>query len=145
MSTIRQEINIIDSAYSAASGSSATSNEVVLLDQSKFNGATFYFEVEAKTSVSMTAAVTLRRKGTITDDATCSIPLSTTSYTLIRSSAFVPPLGAQEYVAFVDTSTGGTKSIKAARIIIIQNAAALTATETQIEVGDNFSTSSTSD
>jgi len=137
MSTIRQEINILTAVLSAASGASATSNEIVRLDTAQYSGTiTCYFEIVADTSLSLTSNVTLRRKGTSTDDATCTIPLLTTAYTRIRSASFAPPDGATEYVVFIDAAVGATKNVKAARIVIIQNSTALTRTETQIELGD---------
>jgi len=135
--SIRQEINILDRVLSAAGGSSATSSEAVLLDLTKFVNPTCYFEVVADSTVSISFNVTLRRSGTSTDDATCNVPLLTTAYTLIRSSSFVPPIGNQEYVVFIDNTAGATKNVKAARIVVIDAPAtsgAFASTETQIEL-----------
>src|SRR6185503_6339406 len=139
MATIRQEISFgattnASGLRSAASGATATSQHMVNLDTTKFNGATYYFEIVADTSVSISSTVTLRRSGTSTDDATCSIPTLTTAPTLIRSSSFTPPAGATDYVFFITSGVGGTTIVFAARIIVIQNAS-ITDTETQIELG----------
>lgn len=132
---IRQEINIVDAVLTATSGGTATSNEIVQLDTTQYVSPTYYFEIVADTTLSITDTVTLRRKGTTTDDATCTIPLGTTAATRIRSASFSPPAGQTEYVVFINTSVGANTSVKAARIIIIDNPATLTSTETQIEVG----------
>lgn len=141
---IRQEINILDAILSAAGGSSATSNEIVQLDTTQYVNPTYYFEAVADSTVSISFNVTLRRKGTSTDDATVNIPLLTTSYTRKRSSSFSPPAGQTEYVVQIDNTVGATKNVKAARIIIIDNPTTLTSAETQIEIGNNETSSATS-
>src|SRR5438874_147830 len=131
--TIRQEINILDATLSAAGGSSATSNEIVQLNKSGYGNPTFYFEIVADSSVSISFNVTLRRKGTTTDDATCNIPLLTTAYARVRSASFSPPAGTTEYVVFVDATAGATKNVHSARIIILDTNW-LAIEETQIEI-----------
>ena len=140
--TTRQEINILDHTLTATSGASNTSNEIVQLDSSKYLNPTYYFEVIAKSSLSITFTVTLRRNGTSTDDATCNIPLLTTDWKRIRSSSFTPPAGNQAYVVFIDTALGANKDVKSARIIVIDNPTTLVSTETQIEIG-NYETDKT--
>lgn len=134
---LRQEINILDAVLSAAGGSSATSNEIIQLDTTQYTSPTYYFEVVADSTISITFTVTLRRSGTSTDDATCTIPLLTTSFKRIRSASFTPPAGQTNYVVQVDATAGATKNVNAARIIIIQNAGAILGSETQIEIGNN--------
>ncbi len=137
---IRQEINILDGTLTATSGNTATSSEIVLLDLDKYNGATYYFEIVAKTSVSLTVNVTLGRLASSTNDATITIPTGTTSFTRLRSSSFTALNGnasTSEAIVKIASQAVGTVSIQAARIIIIQNAATLTATQTQIEIGNN--------
>ncbi len=138
---IRQEINILDSLLSAAGGASATSSEIVQLDTTQYNGATYYFEVVADSSVSLSFNVTLQRGATV--DATCNIPLLTTAYTRVRSAAFTPGAATANYTVVIDNTAGATKNVKSARIIIIQNAASITKTETQIEVGNKTTTIAT--
>src|SRR5216684_8400315 len=114
---LRQEINCIVNQLSAAGGASATSNEIVQLTTTSYSGTpTYFFEVVADSSVSISFNVTLRRKGTTTDDATCNVPLLTTAFTRIRSSSFTPPAGSTEYVVFIDTTAGATKNVACARI-----------------------------
>lgn len=134
---VRHEINILDSLLSAASGNSESSQELVLLDTSKYVNPTFYFEVVADTSVSLATTVSLRRFGTSTDDATINVPLLTTSFTRLRSTAFTPPVGQTTYRVFIANTLGATKNVKCARIIVIDNPATLTSSQTQIEVGNN--------
>ncbi len=132
---IRQEINILDHILSAASGSSATSNEIVQFDTSQYNGATYYLEVVADSSVSLNFTVTLNgaTDGTL---ATCTIPVLTTTYTRIRSASFTPTTVIQNCTIVVSNTVGATKNVKSARIIIIQNATTIAKTETQIEIGN---------
>src|SRR6266436_9206195 len=115
---IRQEINLLNVTLSAAGGSSATSNEISQLTTTAYSGTpTYFFEVVADSSVSISFNVTLRRKGTTTDDATCNVPLLTTAFTRIRSSSFTPPSSA-DYRVFIDTTAGATKNVQSARIIV---------------------------
>ncbi len=150
MPQVRQEINILDAVLTATSGGTATSNEIVQVDTTQYINPKYYFEIVADSTLSITDTVTLRQKGTATDDATCTIPLGTTSATRIRSSSFIPgttldvAAGQTEYVVFINTSTGANTSVKAARIIVIDNPTTITSTETQIEVGGQGGTTYTS-
>ena len=131
---IRQEINLMDRSFLAVADSTLT--EIVQLDTSQYNGTvTYYFEVICSKSAGADGTISLRRSGTTTDDATIANVSIGTSVALVRSAAFTPPAGATEYRVFVDI-TSGTVTVKAARIIIIQNATTLTNTETQIEIGN---------
>ena len=141
-SSIRQEINIIDGYMSAADGLYATSSAIVELNPSKYSGTvSYHFEVVASTTLSISSNVYLKTKAGATV-ATVPIPPGTTNPTLIRtSSPFTPTSGATEYVAVIGNESGATKSIKAARIIILQNFAgdansSATSTQTQIEIGN---------
>ena len=122
---IRQEINFTNRIISA------DSSAIVAMDASDYNGATFYFEVVAKVaSGTLTVGcwdVTLGSNKT-------TVSVTDTSYTVYRSASFTPTAGARTYI--VDVSGGTTLLIKSARIIILQDAEAITATQTQIEMGD---------
>jgi uncharacterized protein (UPF0333 family) len=137
---IRQEINIVDGYMSAAASAYATSSAIVNLDKTKYSGTvTFYFEVLASTTAGISGDVYLRTTAGATV-ATASYDTSATSPTLWRSNAFTPN-GAADYVAVIDNEAGATKSIKAARIIVLQDFAdnansAATSTQTQIEIGN---------
>ncbi len=123
--SVRQEINIINGIVSAAGDDSA----IVTLDTTGYSGATYYFEVVGKVD-SGTLTTTLQRVNTATSDATISV--TGTSYARSRSSSFSPPAGVTRYN--INLSGGTNPMIKAARIIVIQSS--LTATETQIEIGN---------
>ena len=138
---IRQEINIIDGYLEATTGNYATSSGIVYLDKTKYSGTvTYYFEVVASTTVGISGDVYLRSTSGVTY-ATASYDTSATSPTLWRSSSFTPPSSATDLVAVIDNESGATKSIKAARIVIIQYfpdtaGSAATSTQTQIEIGN---------
>jgi len=139
---IRQEINILCHILSATSGNDATSNEIIQLLSSDYSDATFYFEIVGYTSSSLAVDVTLRRKGTSTDDATCSIPAGTTTPTRIRSAAFTPPSTATEYVVYIPNTSGATKYVVSARIVIVQEEINLARSAVQYEIG-NYETGKT--
>lgn len=146
MPQIRQEINILDSILSVADGATGTSNEIVQLDTTQYNGASYYVEIVYNNSGNAAGVLfSLRRNGTTTDDTVGSISPGASNYTLSRSTSFTPPVGATEYVVYVDNGSGnGTVNIKAARIIIIQNTPAVINTETQIEIGHSWTNDTTS-
>lgn len=140
--TVRQEINILTSALSGATA--ANSNEIVQVDTTKYVNPTFYFEAVISGAASNTGTVTLRRGGTTTDDASLT-GRTTGTLTLVRSSAFTPPAGQTEYV--VRNNADGTRSqtIKAARIVVVDNiatASAFDVSQTQVEVGDTGTSTS---
>ncbi|MBP9817867.1 LamG domain-containing protein [Candidatus Shapirobacteria bacterium] len=124
--TIRQEINIIDGPVTVGGTDAALIN----IDTTKYTGATYYFEVVASQGAGTTLTVNLSAGNT----QSVSIGITDTS-TLIRSrKVFTPVSGSFDYR--LNVVTGTTHSIKAARVIILQNATEITATETQIEIGN---------
>lgn len=134
MAKIRQEINIIDAIQTGTAA--VTTNACVLLDTTQFSGTvTYYFEIVGRRN-GATCAATLRRKGTSTDDATATVSDTDNVYRRYRSSSFTPPAGQTEYVLQFPTSVVNTANIKSARIIIIQESASISNTETQIEIGN---------
>ena len=136
MTKIRQEINITNRVIDSTSDD----NELVQLDTTQYNGATYYFECVG--SASVTDSVTLRRSGTTTDDATVTFT-GGAGVSLQRSSSFTPPAGQTVYMIH---STSIFANIKSARIIILQDATNITSTETQIEIcgtGNSTTTSTT--
>jgi hypothetical protein len=139
---IRQEINIIDGYMGAASGSYATSSEIININTTKYTSATYYFEVVASTSASLASNIYLKRTTGATV-ATAVIPTLTTSYTRIRSSSFSPTAGSNDYQIVIGNEAGATKGAIAARVVILQDAVSLDNTETQIEIGNNETYSST--
>lgn len=137
MAIIRQEINILDHIWA----NDASTGERAQLDTTKYSGTvTYYFETVGKVA-SGTLTLTLRREGTATDDATINI--TATSYTRQRVS-FTPPAGQTVYV--INGVNGTSPFVTSARIIVFQNAATISTTETQVEIGEyNDSTTSVSD
>jgi hypothetical protein len=150
---IREELSIVTSDTSdgfsgnasPASGLTVTSGAIVQLDTAQYNGTvTYYFEALCKnTDVTNAATLKLRRKGTTTDDATLTFAANAADYVLMRSAAISPPAGATEYVTFGTAGAGGALRVRAARIIVIQNASSLTSVETQIEIGSEQSFTAT--
>ncbi len=132
---IRQEINILDAAFSGPSGSQATSSEIVLLDSTQYSSGTYYFEVDASTTSATNATISLvnATSGVSIADLTT---VNGTSFARYRSSSFTPPGVPTEYKVQAGNQAVGKKVI-AARIVILQNATSLTNTETDIEIGNN--------
>ena len=130
MAQIRQEINILDRTTPGGGGADSATGELISLTTGSYDGTvTYYFEAIAKVA-SGTYTVTLQRAGTTTDDAT--LTFTETSYTRKRVS-FTP--GVSEYE--ITASGGVSGSLRAARIVITQNTAPITKTETQIEIGNS--------
>ena len=125
---IRQEINIIDTIVTASGDDPA----LVSLDTTKYNGTVLYYFEAVGTVASGTLTLALERDGTATQDSTLSF--TETSFTRKRSTAFTPPAGATTYN--INLSGGTTPQVKAARIVIIQENTGITATQTQIEIGN---------
>jgi len=132
-SSIRQEVNITNAYYYAASGSYATSSEIVAITPNNYSAPYFYFEVVASTTAATNATISLVNA---TSSATvASVTVNGTSYSRYRSTGFLPNASTTvEYkVKLGDESVG--KGLIAARVIVLQDTSSLTATETQIEVG----------
>lgn len=137
MAKIRQEINILDHILTGTGFT--VSDEKVLWDKSQYNGTlTTYLEVIATNSGATIDAIF--DANTVNN---VSIPGGTASYTLFRSAAKTPTRDTIS-TSLTFTASGGTVSIKAARIVIIQEATTLTNTATQIEIG-NYNTGRTAE
>ena len=139
LTTIRQEINIIDGPVSSVSGSYATSSETVQVDPSQYNGATMYFEVVASTTSATNATIALVNAST--GAITASVTINGTSHARYRSTSFSPGATTEYRIRAGNESVG--KGALAARIVILQNSNPITNTETQIEIGSNESYTST--
>lgn len=134
---LRHEINLITIAYTSTG--TVNANEIVQLDTTKYGGTvTYYFEAVYSGAASNTGTLKLRR-GT-TDDA--SIAGATSSTVTISRVAFTPPAGQTEYFARLVGDAVRSQTLKAARIVIIENNPKPVYSEEQIEIGDNFSTTS---
>lgn len=133
---IRQEINITDAYYYAASGSYATSSEIVAITDNNYSSPYYYFEVVASTTAATNATVKLVNATSSATVATLTINNGNT-YTRYRSAAFLPNASTTvEYKIVLGNESVG-KGIIASRIVVLQNAATLANTETQIEIGNN--------
>src|SRR3990167_671497 len=135
---LRQEINILDHILPSATGGTVSSNEIVQLDTTQYNGTvTYYFEFVAlntNASVGYNVWLTAATDGT---KGSTSVPANTTAFTLFRSSAFTLATATQNCtIQFSNTAVTNQLQVKSARIVIIQNATTLTNTETQIEIGN---------
>jgi len=132
---IRQEINLLNGTIAA----DADASEMAQINTAYYSGSClYYFEVVGKRA-SGTCTVTLHDASNNVM-ATCSVTGTTDA--LVRSTAFTPTAGAATY--HVNLAGGSTTPIiKAARVVVIQTSTPLTATETQIEIGGRFSSTST--
>ncbi|TSC53671.1 MAG: hypothetical protein LiPW39_130 [Parcubacteria group bacterium LiPW_39] len=132
---IRQEINITDAYLGSASGAYATSSAIIQIDTAQYTSPTYRFEAVASTTSSLASNIYLKNATTFAIVATIAIPTLTTSYTRLYS-AFTPTSGANNYVVVMGNEAVQKGAI-ATRIVILQNAATLSNTETQIEIGSN--------
>ncbi|MDO8600434.1 MAG: hypothetical protein Q7R73_02310 [bacterium] len=135
---IRQEINIINSAFGSESGVFATSSAIIQIDTTKYTSPTYYFEVVASTTAATNATIQLQNATSGVVNA--SVTVNGTSYDLYRSSSFTPDMsGAGEYMVVTGDEAVGKGAI-AARVVILQSADPIAVTETYIEIGSATST-----
>jgi hypothetical protein len=123
---IRQELNIFNREHTTTATEGV---ERVSYDPDFYTSPTEYFEIVAKNANASAQDVDL--EWGITSYATISVPGSTSSYTRFRVQTD-SALARQEYDV---TWTSSDISILAARIVLLQNAATITRTQTQIEIG----------
>lgn len=114
------------------------------LNDSDYDGATYYFEVVGTNSDSVDRSVYLIN-GASTTVATATIPASTTTNLRVRSTSFTPTSGADEYRIKIQGTTSNYQ-LKAfgARLIIVQ----VNATKTKIQISfsrDTWNTNNFSD
>lgn len=134
----RKEINIISGQITSTTANSSDVSGRINFDAAKYSGAlTIYFEIEAQGDGTGNHNVRL-----INVTSTQEILLNTTSsMTLIRSSALtstqIANLQGDNYI-FMAGAVSGTTTLKAARLIILQDCGTspLTATESQFEIGN---------
>lgn len=123
----------------------ATSAYAANYDKTKYSGTqTAYFEIVAYSDVSLAFTVSLigDTDGSV---VTINVPTLTTAPTLFRSSSFDPTTSKQDYRVQISNAIGTNKRVKAARIVIIQSGSPIATTETQIEVGNASTTTTTTD
>jgi hypothetical protein len=137
---IVQSINILNQSYSSVAAVVTDTVEIAFLDSTKYNGAAFYLEVIAKnTDADTNEQISLRGDPASSfDERSVQIDMNTTSWTRFRSAAFTPDDGAEDSKKFFRLSqsdSDGTLQIKTGRIVVLQDAATITDTQTQIEIG----------
>ncbi|MDP2864475.1 MAG: hypothetical protein Q8N73_02375 [bacterium] len=154
--TIEQQINIIDQSYSNGNASYfPTDNALGLIrwDSAKYNGDTVYFEAVIACQPGLDCPQTVYAalfSSTGTQVTNSEVSTSSIPYVRIRSSALtlgtLPNLesGIDYTVKIQGAGATARITIKSARLIIVQSdATSITDTQTQIEVGDNSSTTAT--
>jgi len=149
--TIEQQINILDQEYSVTSTPSAqpADNSLGLIhwNGNNYNGETVYFEANLRCTGcnggNAKAVATLYTKagnavtGAVIDSNTGG------TYELKRTAAITGNLvnGTDYTVRLTLDADSGTAVINQAKLIIIQTGDEITDTETQIEIGNNTTTS----
>lgn len=138
---IRQEANILNREF-VCTGVTIYSDETAKCDGDSFNGESLYFEVVGKNLDTVeTRRVYLDRDsdssfGSPSVVIWCSIPALTTTWTRIRSPIVSLHTTDIYYkVRHYEFGDPGDVLVKSAKIIILQNAAEITDTQTQIEIG----------
>lgn len=142
---VRQEVNINDAYMYAASGAYATSSATIGITDSSYTSPTYYFEVVASTTAATNASVSLVNSTSSAIIKTITLDQGNTYYRY-RSTAFTPTSSSTvEYKVVLNNESIG-KGLIASRVVILQNAATLSNTETQIEIGNNetYTSSATS-
>ena len=102
----------------------------VRLDTSKYNNATYYFEAVLSVSAGTGYASLFNTAGAEVSGA--EVTTTATSATRVRSSAISPT--TDTYTERLKASSGQTTTKYSSRIIVIQEAAEITDTETQIKL-----------
>lgn len=111
------------------------------IDPDKYTGATFYFEVTLKTSAGTAYAALYKTDGTVVSGS--EVSTTSTSYTRLRSGAIT--LTAGTYIERIKNGSTNTTTCHDARIIVVQESGAISATETQVKLQTrNGSTTSSS-
>lgn len=133
---IRQEINILNRELVNPTGD-ADLAEIIDYDPANYNGETVYFEVVAKNTDGTNVLYVNVHDSSHNEHESLTIPINTSSYALIRS-AIDTTLTDDTYHVHIEDNTAAwdtNGSIKLARLVILQDAADIIDTQTQIEVG----------
>ncbi len=97
------------------------------LDTAQYSNATYYFECDFKTSAGTATAGLYDTAGNLVSSS--AVNTSSTSPVIVRSGAISP--STNTYTVRLSVTGGNTLTYYSSRIIIIQNANAITATEEQ--------------
>lgn len=134
----RREINILAGVYTNNTSGSVDSSERAYVDITKYSGTlTWYLELEY--SITGTSTYTILLINNDTPASMISFNLGApASTTLFRSSSYTSTTGNMLIRSSVIGGTTGALTIKAARIILIQDTSsnALTASQSQFEIGN---------
>ncbi|MBI4058010.1 hypothetical protein HY405_01715 [Candidatus Microgenomates bacterium] len=146
---LEQQINIIDQVFTTTSCTAVpTDNSLGLIrwDGSKYNNETVYFEVviAGNGTESDANAALYTSSGTIVSGST--VTKINGGYAVKRSNA-ITLSDNTDYTVRIDGDFGScTALIKFARLIVVQsNSSGITDTQTQVEVGNNETSTATSD
>ena len=158
--TIEQQINIIDQEFIktvSLDNFDPTDNSLGLIrwDSSKYNGATVYFEVVMRTAADAAGDMTIEAalfSSSGTQVTGSAVTTTNNSFERVRSGALtldvLPNLeSGLDYSVRIHRTTGLFRNIhmKAARLIIVQSAdPSITDTQTQVEVGNDETSTATS-
>src|SRR3989344_1087541 len=147
--TVEQQINIIDQEFSCGLSSCTSyspddnSLGIVHWDAAKYNGETVYFEAVIRNGLSAESVEAALFSSSGSQVTGSEVTITSTSYTRVRSSALT--LTDDTDYSVRGKRALGTVFIKSARLIIVQSAdPSITDTQTQVEVGNNESSTATS-
>lgn len=140
---IEQHINLLNLAYATTATDSAYPADrswgIIQWDSNQFPDSTVYFEALIRctdcTNGNARASVALYTSGgTIVTGST--ITTTNTEYTLVRSDAITANLtdDTDYTVRMLVDAESGTAEIKTARLVIVQSATPLTATQSQVDL-----------
>ena len=116
------------------------SKVIIYWDAAKYSSPTVYFEaVLASSNASGTAYAKLQEEGSSTEVSGSEVSVTGTAYTRVRSSAITLTDGMQYKVITKTDNASYTATLRASRIIIAQDASAITATETNIFLSPYYS------
>jgi hypothetical protein len=115
-------------------GTTSTGNAVIISwDATKYTGATVYFEAVLKSDNASGIAYAKLYDVTATAEvANSEVSVTGTTYTRVRSSPITLTSGNQYKVIIKTNNASYTASLRASRLIVIQEASSITATETYI-------------
>jgi hypothetical protein len=148
---VEQQINLLTQEYSTTTSSQPGDNSLglILWEPDKYTGETVYFEaiIRCDTCSGGNNQVTAQLE-TDTGSAVTGSTVTTSAgtYTLVRSGNITSNLtSSEEYtVSLTRDATAGTAYMLTARIIVLQSAALITDTLTQVEIGAVDQSTSTS-
>jgi hypothetical protein len=116
-------------------GTTSTGNAVIISwDSTKYTGSTVYFEAVLKSdNASGIAYAKLYDVTGAAEVANSEVSVTGTTYTRVRSSSPVSLTSGNQYKVIIKTNNASyTASLRASRLIVVQEASSISATETYI-------------